>query len=236
MFATAPYPLQLFHSLQERLFAQHAEGTQRLTELLKGVEASVDNYRTILPALSRRREEAIVLLQELDARQFLIATLKAAIRRAELSVHIPDLRDRIAFYENSVSLWNDVLSGLPSRMAPEEQMEGLVTQLESLRSAGSTDTANHQRHALRAIKTEIPPLGREDLNKHRADMDQLHMTLALERAEMQRLLAQTPISLRVQNKGLAVMLEALGLEVFEVSDAPADNAAATVEAADGSNG
>lgn len=233
MFVTRPYPLQLFLSIKERLSVQQADGLRRLSELLKGVDVTADSYRSIEPALVRRRGEALALLREQQRLQFLFASLKAAIRSAENAASIPEIQDRIAFYEHAITLWDGYLVEQPSREAREEQVKGLISQLEGLKSSGSSESASHQRQAVRSVTVNVPPVGREDLNEWYSEINQLKMTLELERAELQRLLVQSTLSLRVAD-GAGDTLLTMGLQGDYVSEEP-EQQAAVVEAETAAN-
>lgn len=221
MFITNPYPLQLFLSLQERLAAQYAEGSQRLVERLKGVEVTVDTYKTVQPTLGRRREEVLGIIYDLESLHFLSAMLKSAIRRAELSAGVPDLRDRIRYFEDTAALWTTYLAVQPSRLIPEEELEAIQSQIIELRTAGSSESAVAQRNALRALKIALPILGREDLVERRGVADRMQMTLEMERADLQQLMAQTRFSVQVPDH-LGSVLTYLGFDGQYVEDAPAE--------------
>ena len=232
MYVTNPYPLQLFISLQERLALQYAEGTQRLVDLLKIVEVTVDTHKTLEPTFARRRDELTQAIYDLENLHYLTAMLSAAIRRAELRVAIPDLRDRIRYFEDTAALWTTYLAPQPSRAIPEEEIQAIQSQIAELRNAGSSESAISQRNALRAHKVLMPVLGREDLMERRASADRLQMNLEMERAELQRLMTQTRFSVQVPD-ALGAVLTYLGFDgsyvqpdASQVEEATADEHAA----------
>lgn len=231
MFITKSYPLQLFISLQDRLTGQYREGSKRLAELLKGVEVTVDTFKSLEPTLGRRREEALVAVGDLESRYFLSAILKAAIRRAENAAGVPELRDRIAYFEATAALWADHLEAQPSRGIPQDELLTINSQINEMRSAGSSEAAVSQRNSLRAHKVVMPIIAREDLADRRAQADRLQMTLELERANLQQILAQTPISIQVLDY-MGPLLMSLGVDGEYAEDnnaaAPAESSAAAV--------
>jgi len=211
VFVTKSYPLQLFISLQDRLTGQYREGSKRLAELLKGVEVTVDTFKSLEPTLGRRREEALIAVGELESRYFLSAILKAAIRRAENAAGVPELRDRIAYFEATAALWAEHLAGQPSRDIPQDELLTITSQINELRAAGSSEAAVSQRNSLRAHKVIMPIIAREDVVDRRAQADRLQMTLELERANLQQILAQTPISIQVLDY-MGPLLMSLGVD------------------------
>lgn len=231
MFVTKSYPLQLFISLQERLAGQYREGSKRLAELLKGVEVTVDTFKSLEPTLVRRRDEALLAVGELESRYFLSAILKAAIRRSENAAGVPELRDRIAYFESTAALWAEHLAGQPSRDIPQDELLTIDSQINVLRTAGSSEAAVSQRNSLRAHKVIMPIIAREDLVDRRAQADRLQMTLELERANLQQILAQTPISIQVLDY-MGPLLISLGVDGEYVEDdsqpGPAESTAETV--------
>lgn len=219
MYVTNPYPLQLFISLQERLGAQYREGNQRLAEMLKGIEVSIDTHKSIKPTLARRRDEAFTKIDELESIHYLSLVLKAAIRSAEIAVAAESFRDRITYFESVQALWATHLSHQPSREIPESELHSIESQINEMRSAGTTEAAVSQRNALRAHKVTLPILGREDLQERRAQADRLQMNLELERAELQQLMAQTRFSVQVPDR-MGPMLSYLGFDGQYVDETP----------------
>jgi len=211
VFITSRYPLHLFVSVQARVRAQAATGRQRLAVLLEGAPVTADTMKMVVPATAVKRDEALALLTRLESANLLDMLLSSAIRGAELGVDIPGLRDRIAFYEQAIALWSSLLDAQPLRDPVEAKLRAVQAELDSLRSAGSSEAATHQRSALRGIQEVLPVLGREDLAGRRVNADRLATNLALEQADLQRLMSQTPIELVVDDH-LGPLLEELGLE------------------------
>ncbi|GBG14343.1 uncharacterized protein NMK_1942 [Novimethylophilus kurashikiensis] len=221
MFESQPLSIEFWNRLLSRLEADFLARRQSLRALLTPKAATVETLSVVLGQTARMRNQAVAELNNLENLQLLIQAVSSQVRQVSFDVGIPTLEQQISTVRNIISVFEEYMCGLPSRVIDEEDINHAATQYTALRSSGTGEAATTERQRLRSITRELRVFGSEDSGEYETSTRNMQTTLDQWDADLQSLRVSTLLSVRVTPE-LAELLSSFGVAVYEMALPPAE--------------
>lgn len=231
-YASQPRPLQFWTRLHSRMESEYQAQRSRLAEALKPMPVTIDTAEMLLKRSSQTRAEVFALLKELESMQVAFMILKGQVRIATNRAGIPETEAHIQCLREMASLFEESFSGAPRREPIEQELANAVAQFNTLRTAGSGEVVLTERQRLRALTIQLPVIGAEDTVEHERALRSLHSNIDQMEAELQNLMVNTMLSLRLPDE-LASVVANFGIDMQlepEAQQLPAETPPASPDA------
>lgn len=227
-YVSQPMSLEFWHRLQGRLKAEFQAKKQALAVLLQPIPATVDTAALALDQAAANRKQVLIELGRLENLQLLSQAIAHQIQRVAMEVGINSYELRLETMRNLAEVYTTHLCGLPSRLAPEQDIRLAAEQYAALRVGGSAEAAMTERARLRALTRDIRVMGAEDAGAYESSVRSSQTTIDNWDAELQSLRVSTQVQLRLDDS-LAQLLVEFGVQVEEVVPPPVEAPVDTAE-------
>lgn len=227
--------LDFWQRLQVRLTAEFQAKKAALAALMQPIPATVDTVALALEQAASNRVRVMEEVARLENLQLLTQSIAIQVQVIARDAGLIPLELRLETMRNLNQLYLDYLVGLPSRLAPEQDLKLAAEQYANLRTQGSAESAVTERARLRALTRDIRVLGLEEGGRFETDVRSMQTTIDLWDAELKALRVKTETSVRC-DPPIAALLAEYSVQVFPVELAQPIPTVEGVAAPDGEPG